>query len=100
MSGCTCPQVTDGLGNPVEMIDSLCSVHGVNAQPLPVGNDLPVIHHLVQQDLEERLQLGIRRYGQPLQPHNGRNALRDAYEESLDLCVYLRSALYEQENPK
>jgi hypothetical protein len=53
---------------------------------------------MVKADLDDRLALGIRRYGQPLQPFNGRNALRDAYEEALDLCVYLRAALYEQEN--
>lgn len=69
-------------------------------QPMPVGNDLPIIHHLVQQDLEARLTIGVERYGQPLQPHNGRNALQDAYEEVLDLAVYLRQAIYEQEHPK
>lgn len=71
-----------------------------DTQPMPVGNDLPVMHHLVQQDLEARLQVGIKRYGQPLQPHNGRDALRDAYEEVLDLAVYLRQAIYESENPR
>lgn len=70
-----------------------------DTQPMPKGNDLPVMHHLVQRDLEDRLQVGIKRYGQPLQPHNGRNALRDAYEEALDLAVYLRQAIYESEHP-
>jgi hypothetical protein len=70
-----------------------------DTQPMPIGNDLPVMHHMVQQDLEARLQVGIKRYGQPLQPHNGRDALRDAYEEVLDLAVYLRQAIYESENP-
>jgi len=32
-----------------------------------------------------------------LVPHNGRDALRDAYEEALDLCQYLRQALYERD---
>lgn len=32
---------------------------------------------------------------EPLQPHNGRNALIDAYQEALDLVVYLRQALEE-----
>lgn len=66
-------------------------------QPLPVGNDLPVMHDLVIEDLRKRLEVGIKRYGQPLQPFNGRNALRDAYEEVLDLTVYLRQALWEAE---
>lgn len=68
-------------------------------QPLPVGNDLPVMHDLVIEDLRRRLEVGIRRYGQPLQPFNGRNALRDAYEEVLDLAVYLRQAIWEVEHP-
>lgn len=45
---------------------------------------------LVAADLADRKALGIERHGQPLQAHNGRDALRDAYEESLDLVVYLR----------
>ncbi len=68
-----------------------------DSQPLPTASSTPVMHKLVQQDLEERLKVGIRRYGQPLQAFNGRNALRDAYEEVLDLAVYLRQAIYEQE---
>ena len=32
-----------------------------------------------------------------LQAFNGRDALRDAYEEALDLCQYLRQALYERD---
>jgi hypothetical protein len=70
-----------------------------DTQPMPKAVDGPIMHHLVQQDLEARLQVGIKRYGQPLQPHNGRDALRDAYEEVLDLAVYLRQAIYESENP-
>ena len=34
-------------------------------------------------------------YGEPLTTGNGRDALRDAYEEALDLCLYLRQALEE-----
>lgn len=70
-----------------------------DSQDLPVGNDHPVIFDLVKADLDARLALGVKRYGQPLQPFNGRDALRDAYEEALDLAVYLRQALYEQTHP-
>lgn len=96
MSGCTCVF----LGARGTRVDPNCSAHGDRAQPLPTGNDLPSMHALVQQDLEERLKFGIAKYGQPLQPYNGRNALRDAYEEILDLAVYLRQQLWEQEHPK
>lgn len=55
----------------------------------------PGICALVQKDMEERHQVGIERYGTPLQPFNGRDALVDAYQEALDKTVYLRQALLE-----
>ncbi len=39
--------------------------------------------------------LGKQRYGTALYANNGRSALRDAYEEALDLACYLRQALEE-----
>ena len=66
-------------------------------QPLPVHNGNPEIHVLVAGDIMERQQLGISRYGTPLQAHNGRDALRDAYEEALDLACYLRQLIEEGE---
>ena len=45
----------------------------------------------------ERDQLGRERYGVPLQPHNGRDALVDSYQEILDAAVYLRQAIYERD---
>lgn len=68
-------------------------------QDLPRTNDLPCIQDLVQQDIEQRKRVGIQRYGTPLQPHNGRDVLRDAYEEALDLAMYLRQAIFERDNP-
>jgi hypothetical protein len=55
------------------------------------------IQRLVREDLEERERVGIERYGTSLQPHNGRDALRDAYEEALDLACYLRQAMAERD---
>lgn len=66
-------------------------------EPPPQHNDLPSMHDLVMKDMEARKQFGLEKYGTPLQPFNGRNALKDAYEEVLDLAVYLRQKLYEQE---
>jgi hypothetical protein len=71
-----------------------------DTQPMPVPSGAPIAHRMVQDDLEERLKIGIERYGQPLQAFNGRDSLRDAYEEVLDLAVYLRNAIYEQENTR
>jgi hypothetical protein len=39
-------------------------------------------------DMEARDRLGRERYGTPLQPFNGRDALRDLYEELLDASAY------------
>lgn len=63
-------------------------------QVLPEGNEHPVAHEMVSADLMDRLAVGVSRYGQPLQPFNGRDTLQDAYEEVLDLAVYLRSLRY------
>lgn len=43
---------------------------------------------------------GRAHYGVPLTTGNGRDALRDAYEESLDLAVYLRQAIEERDAPR
>ena len=51
---------------------------------------------LVLKDMEERRLHGIEKYGVPVQPHNGRDPLVDAYQEALDLCVYLRQAIEER----
>ena len=44
-------------------------------------------------DLEERKRFGVEKYGQPLTADNELEMLREAYEESLDLCIYLRCAI-------
>ena len=66
-------------------------------QPAPTPNTYPAVWPLVMVDMAGRDKLGRERYGTPLQPHNGRDALRDAYEEALDLAVYLRTAIYERD---
>lgn len=69
-----------------------------DSQPMPVINDRPDIQGLVIEDVIARRELGIMRYGTPLQPGNGRDALVDAYEEALDLCMYLKQAIVERES--
>jgi hypothetical protein len=66
-------------------------------QLTPATNDLPAVWDLVQADMKARDAVGAKRYGTRLQPHNGRDVMRDAYEEALDLCVYLRQAIYERD---
>jgi hypothetical protein len=64
-------------------------------QVLPRPADGPVMHDEVAGDLAQRLALGLQRYGQPLRAFNGRNACQDAYEEVLDLSVYLKQMTLE-----
>ena len=42
-------------------------------------------------------EFGARKYGVRHQANNGRDQLRDAYEEALDLVCYLRAAIYERD---
>ena len=51
---------------------------------------------MVLADLTNRALEGNKKYGEPLKAHNGRNALWDAYQEALDLAMYLRQAIEEQ----
>ena len=65
--------------------------------PTGAGND---ITSLVIKDFQTRADFGEKKYGTWLKAHNGRDALMDAYQEALDLCVYLRQAIEERDNPK
>ncbi len=51
----------------------------------------------VIKDMEAREQQGLERYGRYLTPDSKEIGLREAYEEALDLCVYLRKAIAELE---
>jgi len=68
----------------------------INDQPAPDGG-WGNVQALVREDLEIRERVGTERYGTPLQLFNGRDAMVDAYQESLDLACYLRQHLAEQE---
>lgn len=70
---------------------------GTAEQPAPTINGHPPVWWLVMKDMDQRDQLGRQRYGTPLQAHNGRDALVDAYQEALDLAVYLRQAIFERD---
>jgi hypothetical protein len=82
----------------------------IKEQPLPILNDRPAtwdlvildiekgpwIHkELVTYDMRTRDNIGHHRYGHRLQSHNGRDSLRDAYEELLDGAVYLMNVRLE-----
>lgn len=71
-----------------------------------VLNDLNQIHFaridqmkikdLFIADIKLRDATGAKKYGVRLQPHNGRNSTKDAYEESMDGLVYIRTAIVEE----
>lgn len=67
-------------------------------QPIPTPNTSTPTLELVMRDMENRNKAGVEKYGTPLQPHNGRNSLQDAYEKALDLAVYLKNAIIELES--
>ena len=59
----------------------------------------PASWDLVKADIDERNAFGIKQYGVPLKPFMSRKKknLKDVYEEALDMVVYFRTMLYEQE---
>jgi len=66
-------------------------------QPNPKqGNQ--VVVDVVLADIRERAETGKQKYGTYLQANNGRNALWDAYQEAIDLVMYLRQRIIEEEN--
>lgn len=70
-----------------------------HAQPSPVSTDRSKsVTDQVVADLQFRRSQGIIKYGRELQSFNGRDALMDAYQEALDLAVYLRQAIMERDN--
>lgn len=64
-------------------------------QPPPKTTDGIDIVDLVLMDILHRKKEGIEKYGMPLQAFNGRNSLQDAYEEAVDLAIYLRQVIEE-----
>lgn len=83
--------------DPVEVLEVKGSV--ISDQPPPTQNGRPAIQDLVVQDIQERKQVGIERYGTPLQGFNGRDGLVDLYQELLDAVQYVRQLIYERDTP-
>ena len=90
-------------------------------EPAPIPNDGPSMHDLAIKDiitalgrsenvpdnelagimgvcdeLQDRKCHGLEKYGTFLQAHNGRNPVRDAMDEALDLIVYMRQMVSEE----
>jgi hypothetical protein len=65
-------------------------------QEMPIKGKMDVLP-LVMEDLKARDKMGTDKYGTTLQTHNGRDPLLDAYQEALDLVMYLRQTLAERD---
>ena len=57
--------------------------------------------------IQERLELGQKKYGKDMDPHDGRNFIQESLEELLDCIVYITTEIiklqeeikkYEQES--
>lgn len=64
-------------------------------QPAPKPGKLPVQEIMILA-IQERRAYGKKKYGRVLETDNGRDALKDAWEESLDLFTYLTQARLER----
>lgn len=51
----------------------------------------------VVSDMVERNEFGAKKYGKYLTTNSGENFLQHAYEEALDLAVYLKGKIMEQQ---
>jgi hypothetical protein len=58
------------------------------------------IWDLVIADMRGRDAFGYMKYGRHLKPFDGRRTLQDAYEEALDLAVYLKKEMVERQQQK
>ena len=65
-------------------------------EPKPTGKGQKVWEEVIK-DMQARDDFGKSKYNTRLKTHNGRDALVDAYQEALDLCVYLKQVIMERE---
>ena len=106
---CLCGKVTSG-----STVDCAALRQRPGDQPLPIPNGTGDVQSLVIADLrarEARLktgiygrladdvaarrEIGVQRYGTPLQINNGRDVLRDLLDELVDGMVHARQAAME-----
>lgn len=67
----------------------------VNQQPSPRGHGVVVLPYVLEA-VRQRAELGKERYGTYLSTDNGRDALVDAFQEAIDLVMYIGQALMER----
>ena len=116
MSNYESKQSYDGYMNDASPVPRTVAEFG---QPSPIPNDKPALWPMVIEDfrsgfmrepemsiegyrnlvskivddMHARDQFGRNKYGTPLQANNGRDSLKDSYEELLDAAVYLKQTI-------
>lgn len=97
------------VGSSTTRIVDILAKMAVLKQPAPVAGGTVVLSALkgwpegspvgagIVASLKERAEMGRESYGMYLSTHNGRNAYIDAYQEALDLVMYLGQAYLEEE---
>lgn len=68
-----------------------------HSQPAPEQRGGQSVTDAVIADMLLRREQGTKKYGTELQANNGRDALVDAYQEALDLAMYLKQELLERD---
>lgn len=66
-------------------------------EPAPVPSNGQEVAKFVLEDIKARVAMGEQKYGTKLKTYNGRDALWDAYQEAIDLVMYLRQEIIERE---
>ncbi len=66
-------------------------------QPGPVPGDRAVALGLID-DIKLRVEFGKAKYGTELKTFNGRDALVDAYQEAIDMALYIRQEIMERDS--
>lgn len=66
----------------------------IRPEPKPVGGKGDVMREVIL-DIEGRITHGEEKYGQRVRAFNGRDAMRDLYQELMDALVYTKQNLME-----
>jgi len=65
-------------------------------EPTPLPGQSTVADKVIE-DINERVSMGLSKYGTKLMTFNGRNALVDLYQELIDATMYVKQLLMEEE---
>ena len=82
------------IGVAIDVVVNALRTHNTK-EPNPKKGKVNVTDAVIA-DIAERSKIGTEKYGTPLMTHNGRKPLVDAYQEILDMAVYIKQELLER----